>query len=373
VNSIRDLAVSLLADILRIYSPSGKEETLAEFLKEKMANELDFKNVRTDAVNNVIGEVGEGNPTILLCGHTDTVPGSQPVKVTKELVCGRGAVDAKSPLAAMIMAASSLAKENGFGKLIVAGVADEEGDAQGIRELLKGGIKADYAIFGEPSGVENITIGYKGRLSLRILCETPAVHASAPWMSQNAIEKGLEVWTALSNYLNKASQEKNRYGTLSACLTRIKGGSADNVMPGVCELVIDVRIPPTSTCEQVHQETKDILEKFQTDVAFPKLKIEVGDRTEPFEADKSSPLVKSFMRAVFNVTGKHPMLVKKTGTGDMNILGSTLKIPVVTYGPGNPHLSHTSKECVEISEYLAAIDVYKSAVKNIHSHAVEKD
>jgi LysW-gamma-L-lysine carboxypeptidase len=372
LDSIRDLAVSLLADILRLYSPSKKEETLAQFLKEKMANELDFKNVKTDAVNNVIGEVGEGSPTILLCGHMDTVPGSQPVKVTKELVCGRGAVDAKSSLSAMIMAASSLAKENGFGKIIVAGVADEEGDAQGIRELLKGGIKADYAIFGEPSGVENITIGYKGRLSLRILCETPAVHASAPWMSQNAIEKGLEVWTALSNYLNKGSQEKNRYGTLSACLTKIKGGSADNVMPGVCELVIDVRIPPTLTCEQVHQQAKNVLEKFQEDVAFPKLKIEVGDMTEPFEADKSSPLVRSFMKAIFNVTGKHPMLVKKTGTGDMNILGSNLKIPVVTYGPGNPHLSHTSKECVEISEYLAAIEVYKAAIKNIHSHGSEK-
>lgn len=364
MSSIRDLAVSLLADILRIYSPSKKEEQLAEFLKEKMSNELYFKNVRTDAANNVIGEVGDGSPTILLCGHIDTVPGSQPVRVTKELVCGRGAVDAKSSLASMIMAASSLAKEDGFGKLIVAGVADEEGDAQGIRELIKGGIKADYAIFGEPSGVENITIGYKGRLSLKVTCETPAVHASAPWMSQNAIEKGLEVWNALSSYFNKDSQEKNRYSTLSACLTRIRGGSADNVMPGVCELVIDVRIPPALTCEQVYQEAKKILEKFQADVAFPKLKIDVGDLTEPFEADKSSPLVKSFMKAVFSITGKHPLLVKKTGTGDMNILGSSLKIPVVTYGPGNPHLSHTSKECVEIAEYLKAIEVYKAAIKN---------
>ncbi|MBI2126245.1 MAG: peptidase dimerization domain-containing protein [Thaumarchaeota archaeon] len=156
-----------------------------------MANEFNFKNVRTDAMNNVIGEIGEGSPTILLCGHMDTVPGS-----------------------------------NGFGKLVVAGVADEEGDALGIRELIKGGIKADYAIFGEPSGIEDITIGYKGRLSLRITCETPPVHASAPWMSQNAIEKGLEVWAAYKERLNKDSQANNRYGTLSACLTKIRGGSA---------------------------------------------------------------------------------------------------------------------------------------------------
>ena len=362
---MRDLAVNLLADVLRIYSPSRKEAQLAEFLKVKMANEFNFKNVRTDAMNNVIGEVGEGSPTILLCGHMDTVPGSMPVKVTKELVCGRGAVDAKSSLVAIILAASEFASSNGFGKLVVAGVADEEGDALGIRELIKGGIKADYAIFGEPSGIEDITIGYKGRLSLRITCETPPVHASAPWMSQNAIEKGLEVWTAFKELLNKDSQANSRYGSLSACLTKIRGGSAENVMPGQCEMDIDVRIPPGRTCEQVYENAKKILEKFQEDVSFPKVKISAGDMTEPFEADKSSPIVRAFIRAVSQIANKTPTLVKKTGTGDMNVLGSAWKIPVVTYGPGNPHLSHTSKECIEIEEFLQSIDVYKAAIKGL--------
>lgn len=369
---MRDLAVSLLADVLRIHSPSRKEEQLAEFLKEKMANELNFKNVRTDAVHNVIGEVGEGGPTILLCGHMDTVPGTQPVKVSKELVCGRGAVDAKSALVAMILAASDLANENGVGKIIVVGVVDEEGEAQGIRELVRSGIKADYAVFGEPSGIENITIGYKGRLALKITCESPAVHASAPWLSHNAIEKGMQVWNALRDALNKDSGANNRYGTLSACLTKIKGGSAENVMPGVCEMAIDVRIPSSMTCDQIYQDAKKIIEEFQKDVDFPKVMLEVGDMTEPFEAEKSSPAVRSFMKAVFQITGKHALLVKKTGTGDMNILGAALKIPVVTYGPGNPHLSHTSKECMEIKEFLSSIEVYKAAIRNISIVANEK-
>ena len=54
---------------------------------------------------------------------------------------------------------------------------------------IKSNIMPDFAIFGEPSGIEKITIGYKGRLSLKIICNTPSVHASAPWMSKNAIEE----------------------------------------------------------------------------------------------------------------------------------------------------------------------------------------
>ena len=49
----------------------------------------------------------------------------------------------------------------------------------------------------------------------------------------------------------------------------------------------------------------------------------------------------------------------------MNILGAALNIPVVTYGPGNPHLSHTSKECIEVEEYLSSINIYVQTIKNL--------
>lgn len=59
------------------------------------------------------------------------------------------------------------------------------------------------------------------------------------------------------------------------------------------------------------------------------------------------------------------LFLKKTGTGDMNVLGRALGIPVVTYGPGNSHQSHTRRECVEIQDYLASIDVISEALVNL--------
>jgi len=86
-----DQAVQLLTNLLGIYSPSGKEEVISDFLAEEM-KKLGFR-VRKDAIGNVIGEIGEGEPTILLCGHMDTVTGHIPLRVEKDKRYARGAVD----------------------------------------------------------------------------------------------------------------------------------------------------------------------------------------------------------------------------------------------------------------------------------------
>ena len=77
--------------------------------------------VGIDAIGNVIGVVGEGEPTIFLCGHMDTVAGVLPLRVEEGKIYARGAVDAKGPLAAMVMAALAASEETGFkGKIFVA-------------------------------------------------------------------------------------------------------------------------------------------------------------------------------------------------------------------------------------------------------------
>jgi LysW-gamma-L-lysine carboxypeptidase len=83
---------------------------------------------------------------------------------------------------------------------------------------------------------------------------------------------------------------------------------------------------------------------------------------EPFEVDKTSPLVHTLSASVRKVLNKPATLLRKTGTGDMNILGRAMNIPIVTYGPGDSHLDHTLDEHIVISEYLASIQVYKETL-----------
>jgi LysW-gamma-L-lysine carboxypeptidase len=354
-------AVQLLTNLLGIYSPSGKEEAISDFLAEEM-KKLGFR-VKKDAIGNVIGEIGDGEPIILLCGHMDTVAGYLPLRVEKDKIYARGAVDAKGPLAAMVTAAATVAQDPAFNaKIAVASVVEEEATSRGVKHLISDGVSADYAIFGEPSGVENITIGYKGNLHLKITCKTETGHSSTPWLYENALEKAFELWQQIKNSFPPVDTQQSPFNAVTTCLTKMSGGRANSVIPFESEIHIDLRIPPQYTSTQVFNDTKKVIEQYEADNPKVKVKVAIEDSNEPFEVDKSSPIVKALSSSIRKVLNKPATLLRKTGTGDMNILGRAMNAPIVTYGPGDSHLDHTTGEHIIISEYLAGIQVYKETL-----------
>ena len=360
---MNEQAVRFLTNLLGIYSPSGKEQDIANFIALEMKR-MGFE-VGIDTIGNVIGVVGSGEPVILLCGHMDTVSGHVPLRVEEGKIYARGAVDAKGPLAAMIMAAVQAAKEPGFkGKILIASVVEEEATSKGVRHLITQGITADYAIFGEPSGVENITIGYKGQIQLKIVLKTETGHSSTPWLFDNALEKAYELWgqiRAACAYPSIDPQE-TPFTSITVCLIKMVGGRGNSVIPFEAEMNLDVRVPIQFTTTQVHDKMLKIIANYQA--ANPKVNIKstVMDTVEPFEVSKTSPLVHVLSSSVRKVLNKPATLLRKTGTGDMNILGKAMSLPIVTYGPGESHLDHTIDEHIDIAEYLDAIAVYKETL-----------
>jgi [amino group carrier protein]-lysine/ornithine hydrolase len=368
-------AVRFLTNLLGIYSPSGKEGDAANFLESEM-KKMGFE-VGKDAIGNVIGVVGEGEPVILLCGHMDTVAGHLPLRIEEGKIFARGAVDAKGPLAAMIMAALAASAEAGFkGKILVAAVVEEEATSRGVKHLITQGITADYAIFGEPSGVENVTIGYKGQIQLKIVLKTETGHASTPWLYDNSLEKAIDVWEQIKNASSYPSLDPSAspYNAVTACLVKLVGGRATSVVPFEAEMNLDVRVPIQFSTDQVFEQIQKIINKYQA--ANPKVSVKatVLDTVEPFEVNKASPLVHVLASSVRKVLNKPATLLHKTGTGDMNILGKAMNLPIVTYGPGDSHLDHTLEENIETQEYLDAISVYKETIlklSEIHNSRAE--
>ncbi|MBM4400437.1 MAG: M20/M25/M40 family metallo-hydrolase [Crenarchaeota archaeon] len=354
-------AVRLLTDLLKIYSPSGKEEAISNFLVKEM-KALGFR-VKKDAIGNVIGEIGQGKPIILLCGHMDTIAGQLPVRVENNKIYGAGAVDAKGPLAAMIIAAATVVQEPMFqAKIVVASVVEEEATSRGVKHLISDRVSADYAIFGEPSGAENITIGYKGNLRLKLTCETYTGHSSTPWLYENAIEKAFELWHKIKNAYPPVEEQESPYHAVTACLVKLSGGKGTPKVPSKCEMQIDIRVPPQSTSAQVFKEAENAINRYQAANPQVSVKVAIKDSNEPFEVNKNSPLVRAMSYSIRKVQNKPAALLRKTGTGDMNILGRAMNVPIVTYGPGDSHLDHTRDEHIEISEYLDSIQVYKETI-----------
>ncbi|MDQ4074427.1 MAG: M20/M25/M40 family metallo-hydrolase, partial [Thermoproteota archaeon] len=245
-------AIELLKKSLNIYSPSRSESMIANFLKE-VCLDLGFEQSNIDSVGNIIAIKGSGDPIVLLCGHMDTVPGIIPVRIVDNYIYGRGASDAKAPLISMLLAAADFPKQNGT--IIFAGVVDEEGNATGIKNLVKDkNLKPHYAVFGEPSGIENITVSYKGRLEIRLLCDVNnSAHASAPWLSLNAIDEIYRSWEQLKDALDIINKPygKNKTDRVSFSVTEINGGSSHNVTAQKCRMTIDIRIPNQLSCDNV--------------------------------------------------------------------------------------------------------------------------
>jgi [amino group carrier protein]-lysine/ornithine hydrolase len=353
-------AIELLKRALEIYTPSRSEAQLANLIKEKCLDDLGFEKVNIDSVGNVIATKGNGTPRILLCGHMDTVPGQIPVRIDSGFLFGRGASDAKAPLISMLLACSEFKQR---GTIIFAGVVDEEGNATGIKELVKNNLSIDYAIFGEPSGINRITISYKGRIALKLTCDVlDSAHASAPWLSKNSIEEVFEVWKLLSAEISaKYDKTDNKSKSVSLSLTEISGGSSHNVTPQKCKVTIDIRVPNGVKCLEIlnHLDTsiRNISEMRKVKITY-----RIEDMTEAFEADHSSPLVRALSLSILDVCKVRSVLLRKTGTGDMNVLGNSLNIPVVTYGPGEPHVSHSKDERVEVQSYLTSIEIYNRAL-----------
>ena len=361
-----DKASDLLIDVLSVYSPTAREGRLASLIKRRMESDFGYEDVQTDEAGNVVAEVGRGgggSRTVLLCGHMDTVPGNLPVTVKDGRVFGRGAVDAKSPLCAMIAAGSAL--QDARMRVVVACVTREEGDGLGIQSLIKGGRKFDFAVFGEPGGNGRITVGYRGRLGVTLTTRTEGGHAASPWAHESAVDASLSLLERLKKYEQEHLVADDHFRSLSLCLTMIRGGTYHNVLPSQARLTLDVRVPVGMNCAQVESEIRSIVSRQKPREDSTRFEVEFEEGTEPYEADQTSPLVRAFRRAIILTSKQRPVTVRKTGTGDMNTLASLRGTPCVTYGPGEAGLSHTRHESVELSDYLKSISVITEALRQL--------
>ncbi len=360
-------AVKILEKALRLYTPSLSERPLAEFLADK-CDDLGFENIRIDDVGNLIATKGSGSPTTMLCGHMDVVPGKIRVRREGDLLYGRGASDAKAPLIAMLLAAADAGED--AGTVVFVGAVDEEGNATGIKHLASegDGLGIDYAVFGEPSGLTNVTIAYKGRLAISLrVSAADSSHASAPWLSKNAIEEAVRFCAAIKAELEGEDGPEpgaSRAAALTATVTKIGGGTSHNVTPKDCEATIDIRVPVGTGCKDVEERISRVVKAVSAERGVDAF-YSILDETEAFEAPHDSPLVRAFNLSVQAVKGTRPSLIRKTGTGDMNVIGSRMSVPVVTYGPGDPHKAHTINESVSISEYLDGIEVIKQTLRQV--------
>lgn len=326
--------VRFLASLIELYSPTGKVDDAVRFLLDKL-EEFEL-NPRIMDGGAILCEVGSGGGGILLCGHLDTVPGRLPVKLDDRLISGRGAVDAKSSLASMIFA---LKKLRDFMKIYLLVSVDEEGDSESTFkaiQTLKGRVK--YAIIGEPSRANCITMAYYGRLAVNLDFKGRKMHPSACIKMRNVLEESFKF------YLKLKEEVLRTQNPISICPIYIHGGG-EKFAPDRARIKLDLRFPPQVSFEDIRNVIHRVVEENNLENPV-KCSSSISHHTPPYQVNLDSPLVKSFIKAIRSKLKIHPKMIRKVGTSDMNLIGNILSIPAIAYGPGNPRLSHMDVERV---------------------------
>ena len=344
----------LLHDILGIYSPSGQERAVAEYLAQAMTER--GLHGRVDEVGNAVGEIGAGHPHVMLLGHIDTVPGFIPVQLRQGALYGRGAVDAKGSFAAFICAATRLATGGAVGKRItlVGAVEEEAVTSKGARHALRQ-YSPDVVIIGEPSGWDAITLGYKGRLIIHYRCQRPMSHTAN--REPVPAEEAAAFWQRIQDFARAWNEAHGvrfgQWGAIDPSLRHIVTG--DDPFVQTVEARLALRLP----LELTPDEAMAAISGFAGDAVVTFSGAELAVRSE-----KTTPLVRSFLVSIRQAGGE-PRFKLKTGTSDMNVVAAHWRCPTVAYGPGDSSLDHTPDEHLDLEEYARAIDVLEDVLASL--------
>ncbi len=342
--------VELLRHMLEIYSPSMAEDELAACLVEQM-QARGFRAYR-DQAGNAVGELGHGEREIMLLGHMDTVPGFIPVRVENDELYGRGAVDAKGPLAAFISAMTRAGPLPGKRLVVVGAVEEEAATSKGARHVLER-FAPDHVIVGEPGRWDRITLGYKGRLLIDYRLEREVGHSAG--RINGVCEEAAAFWERLRDHAAEYNRHKDKmFLTLDPSLRRLHSES-DGLTESV-EATIGLRLPPDLDVE--------LLRETIVEMAGAEAELSFYACEAPFRAEKNTALSRAFLAAIREAGGR-PAFKVKTGTSDMNVVGPVWGCPIVAYGPGDSSLDHTPHEHVSLAEYHKAIGVLESVLKSL--------
>jgi len=346
-------SVSLLTGLLQHFSPTGAESEAVNYLVGAMQL-MGFQSY-VDSMGNAVGKIGQGSREIVLLGHIDTVPGEISVRQEDNILFGRGAVDAKGPLASFVAAASACRKSSDW-HITVIGAVGEEGDSRGAKFLCQNYPAPEMVVIGEPSGWEAITLGYKGSLWVELGFRQPASHTASGQIS--ACDCAVIFWNQLAKDLQLLNEGKNRaFDRFSPSIRSMKFNS--NGFEDYASLKINIRLPQGTDFDALQALFTACIE---TTHITPE--ISILDYMPPYLAEKNTSLVRAFLSGI-RKNGGTPGFKLKTGTADMNLVGPAWNCPAIAYGAGDSNLDHTANEHIELPEYLLGIQVLKDSLEKI--------
>lgn len=367
-------AETLLADLVKIESVNpalvsggSGELKIAPYVADFLARaglKSDLVEISPGRFNatGVLSGRGRGR-TLMLNGHLDTVGVAgmeEPfaARVEDGLLYGRGAQDMKGGLAAMLLAAETLARD-GFekGRLVVAAVADEEFESAGTRAMLQDlanapdSIDCDAAIVTEPTGLDVVT-AHKGFGWAEIRTEGRAAHGSRPDEGRDAIAFMGRVLGEIEKLGERLEAAPGHpllgHGSIHASL--IAGGQELSSYPAECRLSLERRFIPGEDASTFDNELSDMIARLAGQDYRFHAQPTLGYSAKALETPRDSRIAQTLLRSARRAIGPAVTFSAQTFWTDAALL-SEARIPSVLFGTGGAGL-HSKVEYVSLDDVV---------------------
>jgi acetylornithine deacetylase/succinyl-diaminopimelate desuccinylase-like protein len=387
-----DRAKALMVELARVPSPltdlMEAEPQLRQFIDtavEPRLRECGISEIQRDGMGNLLARFGRADSgrSIMLVTNAMNQPAATmpnpyggevrdgtPYELPGEVVLGKGLSEQKAPLAAILLALSSIvaSKTPIVGQILfLCCVSGETGRHDAIRSIIEAtGAHAEMALL---NGTGNrISLGNRGRVDMTIIVRGSPGHSSRPSTAGNAVTGAMEVVRRLAELRFAVSHPA--LGAPTLAVNRIRSfPDSTHTIQDRCEIGIDRRLMPGEDPDAAVAEIAAIAASVDgmNDPASGKpWRVEVvkGPMMYPSLVDESSEVVRSLSAASRTVLGSAPPLFYQTNAFDQGYLNH-IGIAACTYGPGEEKYAHTDLD-------MASVDRTRDAAKVIATWIIQR-
>jgi putative selenium metabolism hydrolase len=369
-------------------SVSGMERDIAYLIRD-LLGEYGVDDAFIDDYGNVIGVLRGGIDRIIVFeGHMDHVPEGDVSQwkydpysavIVNDKLYGRGSVDMKSAIAAMITSISSVRGKDHPTIYYVFVPFEEISEGTLFRYALEDTlkIKPDLVVLGEATKL-NIHRGHRGRSVWRIRLRGRSAHAAMP-------DKGVNPLIALSRFINELLEKETPThpilgrSTWSPTIVDCTPKSTP-MIPDNCELIIDYRMNIYEDMNSIRGFFENSLKKLLENKMIIGYDVNVNRGEAVLWTGRKITYIDYYPSWLIEDTdflSKMRDIVSKINPGagigiwrfstDGVYSAGVRKHLTIGIGPGDEALAHQPNEYVSVKEVLLAEKIYSEIATRIGS------
>ncbi len=356
---------NLLRDLVNIYSPTGKEGEVLEYVEEYLKNRnlpVTRQEVDESRCNLIVLPDKKDEVVLCLVGHLDTVTAPDlddyGFREEEDTIFGLGTADMKAGCAAMIEALTVMVEGRGVVPPVgLALVVDEEESNKGVRSLVNE-YNFPWAIVGEPTGLMPCLAHY-GYLEVMLRTQGKRAHSAMPELGQNAIENMLKLLLQVTESIS------SRIDGLVYNIRELSGFPGGFVVPDSCDAWLDLHLPPSSRIDVLKTEFERMLEEARESIPHLDVQLNFEDTYSGYQISEERPLARK-LREVYDKMSLAWEPQEFRSHSDGNVLWSAGVNPIIL-GPGHLETAHTARESVSFCQVAGAAQLYLNLALSLGS------